>query len=321
MLHHISFTADDPYGVAATLAQLIGGRVSRFGPWPGGYIAWASDGAGTAIEVYPRGTEMSPDENGGQANFTHNYFAQTHTATHAAVSVNLSEAEVQAIAIEAQWRATTLDRGGFQVIEFWVENRVMLEVMTPAMLQQYLAVVNAPRIAASGTEFESLSLSVRVDTDCATAFRAWTDKDALQAWWPVPDARIDLRVGGPFELLFVADAQPGAQGSEGCKILSYIPDRMLSFTWNAPPHLAPALRQAHGWVVLTFTEMVDGTEIELTHNGFLTGPEWDECRTYFRQAWKRVLRRLEDHWQDGAKRTAISDAPTSAMSPAMVDLS
>lgn len=305
MLHHISFTADDPQGVAEVLAGLIQGRVSRFGPWPGGFIAWAPDDAGTAIEIYPTGTELAPDAGDGQANFGHNYFASRNTATHAALSVNFEEEEVRAIASRSGWRAVTLDRGGFQVIEFWVENRVMLEVMTPAMLKQYLAVVDAPRVVASGTAFETLTLSARIATDPATAFRAWTEADELRGWWPIPGARIDLRVGGPFELLFLPEGTSGTRGSEGCRILSYIPDRVVSFTWHTPAHLA--VGKSLTWVVVSFTEMVDGTEVELTHCGFQTGAEWDECRTYFRKAWKRVLRHMVDHWESSSQLTTISD--------------
>lgn len=305
MLHHVSFAADEPRLVAEALARLIGGRVSRFGAWPGGFIAWSPDGAGTAIEIYPSGTELSPDLEGGQAKFSHNYFAQRGTATHAAVSVDRSEDEIVALGGELGWHVSRQDRGGFDVIELWVENRVMLEVMTPAMLARYLEVVKAPRIEASGTDFESLTLSVRVPADISSLWRAWTDPAELRQWWSIPAARIDLRVGGAYDLTFRPDAEVGARGSEHCRILSYVPERMLSFTWAVPPHLA--VGQAHTWVVLTFSEADSGTDLELVHNGFLTGPGWQECREYFRQAWRRVLRHLVEHWES-ADLTALSDA-------------
>lgn len=305
MLHHVSFAADEPRQVAEVLARLIGGRVGRFGPWPGGFIAWSADGAGTAIEVYPTGTELAPDLDGGQAKFSHNYFAQRGTATHAALSVDRSEAEVAALGAELGWHVSKQDRGDFEVIEFWIENRVMIEVMTPAMLVRYLEVVKAPRIEASATDFESLSLSVRVPAGIAVVWRSWTDAEELRRWWTIPAARIDLRVGGAYELTFRPDAAAGARGSEQCRILSYTPDRMLSFTWATPPHLS--VGETHTWVVLTFSENEDGTDLELVHNGFLTGRGWNECREYFRQAWRRVLRHLVDYWQS-AELTALSDA-------------
>jgi hypothetical protein len=36
------------------------------------------------------------------------------------------------------WRALRLSRGSFDVIEFWIENCVMLEILTPEMAADYL---------------------------------------------------------------------------------------------------------------------------------------------------------------------------------------
>lgn len=305
MIHHVSFTAENPREVATILADLIGGRVSRFGPWPGGYIAWAPDPAGTAIEVYPTGTELAPDPEGGQALFAHNYFAQRFTAVHAAISLDRTEDEIMRVAQRAGWQARRLDRGGFEVIEVWVENTVMLEVMTPAMATRYLAVVDSPRIEAAGTEFDSITLSTMVNTDVHTAWSAWTHAQKLTRWWPVPHARIDLRIHGAYELRFSADPVDSGHGTAGCRVLSYVPDRMVSFTWSTPPHLAGGRNQT--WVVLTFTEVAAGTEVELVHNGFALGPAGQEHREYFRQAWRRVLHRMVDHWQSDSELTALSD--------------
>jgi hypothetical protein len=138
MLHHISIPAENPRQVVEVLAKLLSGRITGFGPYRNSYIAWAGDEAGTAIEVYPTGTEMFPDQAEGQANFRHNPAASGFTATHAAVSVKLSVEEILALAKEAGWRAIQLSRGTNDVIEFWVENRVMLEVMTKEMTRDYL---------------------------------------------------------------------------------------------------------------------------------------------------------------------------------------
>lgn len=138
MIHHLSIPASNPLQVATVLTKLLGGRLTRFGPYRNSYIAWAGDEYGTAVEVYPAGTEMLPDKGEGQANFRHNGEASPYVATHAAISVNRTVAEVMALAQEAGWRAVLLPRGGFDVIELWVENRVMLEILTPEMAQDYL---------------------------------------------------------------------------------------------------------------------------------------------------------------------------------------
>lgn len=138
MLHHVSIPVGNPAHVAGVLAELLGGEVSRFGPYANSYIAWAGDEFGTAIEVYPAGTEMVPDTGEGQARFRANVQVSGYVATHIAVSVVHDRDAVLALARREGWRALELSRGSFRVIEFWIENHVMLEVLTPEMRQEYL---------------------------------------------------------------------------------------------------------------------------------------------------------------------------------------
>ena len=148
--------------------------------------------------------------------------------------------------------------------------------------------IDTSTIPAHGSDLRSIVATTRVAIDSRTAWDGWTSEEGLTAWWPVPACRIDLRVGGPFELLFDASAEPGQRGSEGCVFLGYVPGTMVSFTWNAPPHLP--LRSANTWVVVTFTDTDDGaTDVELTHTGFLVGPDWDDYMAYFESAWRSVL--------------------------------
>ena len=143
MIHHLSIPAQDPHHVAMTLVELFNGRLSRFGPYKNSYIAWAGDEHGTAIEVFPVGTELYPDTGQGQANFKHNPASSGFVTTHAAVSVNRSKDDIMALAAREGWRAVELSRGSFDVIEFWIENRVMLELMTSEMTLAYLDATRA----------------------------------------------------------------------------------------------------------------------------------------------------------------------------------
>lgn len=152
-------------------------------------------------------------------------------------------------------------------------------------------------IPASGPAPRSFATSVIVATDPLTAWSDWASAESLVAWWPAPVVNIDLRVGGPFEILFSTDAPEGERGSEGCAYLSYVPGEMISFTWNAPPHLS--LRSSNTWVVITFTELDHGTEVRLVHTGFLEGPDWDEYMDYFRSAWESVLELQRAHRSSG----------------------
>lgn len=138
MIHHISIPARNPRHVAEVLVELFDGRLTGFGPWPDCYIAWVGDGFGTAIEVFPIGTEMFPDAGQGQANFRHRPETSPFTAIHAAISVERDRAAIFALAAREGWRAVELSRGPNKVIEFWIENTVMLELMTPGMAGDYI---------------------------------------------------------------------------------------------------------------------------------------------------------------------------------------
>lgn len=138
MIHHLSIPAGNPRHVADVLVEMFNGKLTEFGPYKDSYIAWAGDAYGTAIEVFPVGTELLPDAGPGQARFRHDDSVSGFTATHAAVSVRRSKVEIEAIAEREGWRAIELSRGSFRVIEFWIENRVMLEILTEEMAQEYL---------------------------------------------------------------------------------------------------------------------------------------------------------------------------------------
>lgn len=136
----------------------------------------------------------------------------------------------------------------------------------------------------------------------ADVWRYWTTSEGWKSVMGV-DTKIECAIGGPFELYFGSDAPPGERGSEGCKVLSYDEERMFSFSWNAPPKFKHA-RAERIWVVLTL-EPADGgaTRVRLTHNGWKEkiasqpehAAEWKEVRTYFTNAWPRVLGAQVDH--------------------------
>lgn len=115
-------------------------------------------------------------------------------------------------------------------------------------------------------------------------------------------SNIDFRIGGEFGLWFAPDAPEGERGSENCQILSYLPDRMLSFTWNAPPTI-PDARGRRSWVVVEFEPLGDHwSRVRLTHTGFGEGEAWDATHAYFEKAWPGFL----DAMQRGfASRTSL----------------
>ena len=155
--------------------------------------------------------------------------------------------------------------------------------------------IDTGSIAGTGPDIRSLVKETVVGAQAGEVWAAWTSSEGIASWWNPPETRIDLRIGGPFELLFAMDQPEGRRGSEGCQFLAYVPGEMVSFTWNAPPHLP--LRESNTWVVVTFIELApDSTVVRLVHTGFLEGSDWDDYMSYFDDAWGYVLGLLGDHW-------------------------
>jgi hypothetical protein len=143
MIHHFSIAAHDPERVAAVLAEVIGGQSLNFSPFPGSRIVVAGDAHGTAIEVYPLGLELAPGAGEAPVQGLGNSQPSEFTATHAAISVALDETSIKAIAEREGWRALVCPRTvAFSVIEFWLENRLMIEFLTPAMAEDYLRAIS-----------------------------------------------------------------------------------------------------------------------------------------------------------------------------------
>lgn len=141
MIHHFSIAATNPQHVAGVIAELWRGRSQPFPPVAeGSWVALAGDARNSLIEVYPFGCELRPAEGDADATSMINPAASRFTATHAAVASPLAETEVFAIAAREGWEAKYRRRGGaFGVIELWLENRVMIEVLTDEMQAEYLS--------------------------------------------------------------------------------------------------------------------------------------------------------------------------------------
>lgn len=132
-----------------------------------------------------------------------------------------------------------------------------------------------------------------VPVPAEAAWDSWSSAEGLQRWL-VTEARVDLRPGGRFELLFDEEKPEGERGSEGCVVLSFIPERMLSFTWNAPPELPT--RGSRTWVVVEFEPVAGGTQVRITHAGWpvevLKPGDWADTYAYFDNAWSVLLEQL-----------------------------
>lgn len=144
MIHHVSIPAREPQLVAEVLAELMNGKCVAFGPLEGAFMATSGDANGTMIEVYPERATLNIPDHDDQVVFAQNPAPPQAWPFHVLLSVPHEADEVERIGARQGWRAKTFGRGMrghkpfFHVIEFWLENRLMIEVATPAMAQEYL---------------------------------------------------------------------------------------------------------------------------------------------------------------------------------------
>ncbi|MGN6848613.1 MAG: hypothetical protein ACTHJK_03905 [Sphingomicrobium sp.] len=137
MIFHFSIAADNPKRTATMLAELWRGEAL---PFPmlghGSWIAHAGDDRRSSIEVYPRDVALHPAERFGDLQPEQ---VSRHGPFHAAVATPLGIDEVEEIGRRYECKTRVCQRGPwFRVIEFWVDDCLMLEMLTPEMQQEYM---------------------------------------------------------------------------------------------------------------------------------------------------------------------------------------
>lgn len=169
--------------------------------------------------------------------------------------------------------------------------------------EAYTAALGVPTVPVARSD-RHLEKTAIVNAPIEQVWSAWTTSKGMAAFF-APKSKIELAIGGAFELYIKPDSPEGSRGGEGCTVLSYQPMEMLSFSWNAPPSI-PGLRDAsiRTHVVLYFDDLHDGrVKLTLRHLGFGEGEDWDKCLAYFDSAWPHVLNSLMEK---------IGDVPPSA---------
>jgi hypothetical protein len=150
MIHHLSIAAQDPKRAAGVLAELMGGEAVPFPPNPGSFFAVQLDEYGSGVEVYPAGTTLEP---GGEVGGSFvKKEARGYGSTHFALSVATDAAAVKRIAENAGWHCYDCNRGPFHVIEVWVENQTMVEILPPEYAREYLDFTRPDKFMAALSE-------------------------------------------------------------------------------------------------------------------------------------------------------------------------
>ncbi len=163
MINHISIAVGNPENVAKVIAELWNGIVIPFPPAPDSFIVLANDGKGSGVEITPLDIVLEPGEGlppeegfdtdtrteEYEAKFVRTEFVPQYVATHLNINTHLSVEEIKEIGRREGWRVLTCnrDRGLFQLVELWIEDRFMLEVMTPEQTARYVEITSPAFLA------------------------------------------------------------------------------------------------------------------------------------------------------------------------------
>ena len=88
----------------------------------------------------------------------------------------------------------------------------------------------------------ALDKEIVIAASLDAAWSAWTTREGITSFF-APDAVIDARVGGPFQVHINPLAAPGERGADDMRFMAIDPKKMISFDWNAPPSLPLARAQ------------------------------------------------------------------------------
>jgi hypothetical protein len=163
MIAHVSIPARSPRDTALLLGALIDGEAFEFPVVPGAWIAVARDGSGLAVEVYPDAMAHHPGVGGvdparaPEGPQTMPWEDQIYpdgaqlrpSAFHFALASPLDDAEIIRLAQNAGLRALKCERGGvFGLVEVWLDNTLLVEVLSAPELARYRAFMNPAACAA-----------------------------------------------------------------------------------------------------------------------------------------------------------------------------
>ncbi len=138
MIHHISISAYQPARVAEALAAFWHTEALPFPMYDDSFIVFSGDDQGSAIEVYPAGKVLAVSTPDLPALVDQPQPA--NSGFHAAISVPVDEEKIRGLCTEMGWTCQTGPRGHFfHVVEVWVENHTLLELLTPEMADAYRA--------------------------------------------------------------------------------------------------------------------------------------------------------------------------------------
>lgn len=143
MILHASVAADDPQYTAGTLAALLGGIALPVGPGEGTWSAIAPEPIGNMVSVLARGSEFHRTADHVE---TRAGAPVRHAAFHLLLDTPLGEDEILRLARDRGCHAHRAQHGAFEVIEFWIDDCLLVELATPELGQAYREMIHSEEL-------------------------------------------------------------------------------------------------------------------------------------------------------------------------------
>lgn len=141
-------------------------------------------------------------------------------------------------------------------------------------------------------------LRAQIDAPPETVWQALTTREGAMSFF-APDARIEPRVGGAYEIYFLPTQPAGRRGTEGVRILAMEAPHRLLLGWNAPVQFGE-LRDQQTTVEFELQPAPSRhTLLTATHANWGRGRRWTQVREYFAAAWPHVLGQLQYRFAQG----------------------
>lgn len=127
------------------------------------------------------------------------------------------------------------------------------------------------------------------------AWKQWTDSKKLEKWLTT-EANVDPKLNGAYEL-FWDPTNKNENSTLGCKISSFVQNKILGFEWRGPVPFADLMNVEPfpTWVSLCFeSTAIDKTIIHFRHSGWAIGEDWDKARQWQTNAWQMAFKELAE---------------------------
>ena len=141
-----------------------------------------------------------------------------------------------------------------------------------------------------------ITVNANLDVPLDSAFSYFSENTLLEKWLTVK-ARVEMKVGGRFELFWTPeDTDLTNNSSYGCKVLAVERPYYFNVEWMGNAEQKKFMNTVHPLtnVTVIFHERSPGkTKVVLLHTGWREGDNWESARQFFIQAWQGAFKKLE----------------------------